>query len=152
VEAGEDCDDGNASGGDGCSGACQWEITCTAAETIACGASDWGDALGVSNSASNYSAQCGGAGYSYDDRIYSFVPASSGLVTVSLWISDWDDDFDLFILEGACNPALCIDYGDNIGDDSVTFNATAGVTYYAVVEFYDWWSIWGDYQLQVSCP
>lgn len=147
VESGEQCDDGNASSGDGCSSTCQWEQTCTADEALSCGGSDHESSDPSGNDVDNYS--CSSLGGS-DDHVYSFVPQTSGTAHVDLSIDDFDDDYDLFILEGACNPTLCHAHSATSGDDSVSFSVTAGMTYYIVVEEY--MSPWYGYRVSLSCP
>jgi cysteine-rich repeat protein len=145
VEAGEECDDGNTTGGDGCSATCTWENLCTADETIGCNSSDYMSSVS-GNDSDNYSCSTLGGNA---DRIYALtIPAGTTSVTASLTCDDWDDDYDLFILEGACNGSLCIDYGTSSSCDSVSFNVTAGLTYYIVVEDY---STWMGVTLNVSC-
>lgn len=145
VDAGEECDDGNTSGGDGCSATCTWEHTCSADATTSCGANESMSSVS-GNDADNYSCSSLGGNA---DRIYALtVPAGITSVSASLSCDDWDDDYDLFILEGACNGAMCIDYGTSASCDSLTFNVTAGLTYYIVVEDY---SSWMGVDLSISC-
>jgi cysteine-rich repeat protein len=145
VEAGEQCDDGNTSSGDGCSATCQWESTCTADETITCGANDYMSSVS-GNDADNFSCSSYGDGV---DRVYALtVPAGITSVTADLSCDDSSDDYDLFILEGSCHGGLCIDYGTGGYCDSVTFSVTPGMTYYIVVDEY---SAWMGVRLYVSC-
>ena len=156
VEGGEECDDANQVSGDGCSATCAWESTCTANGTISCGGSVSGDLDSANSSISNYS--CGGNALSDEDDIYSFVAPNTGTATVTLDVDSSGllipEDFDLVILEGACNPKLCKAMAATSGDDSVSFPVTAGVTYYIVVELYAWGGLLatGEYDVDLTCP
>ncbi len=147
VESGEECDDSNTSPGDGCDETCQWEQACTADDSLACGGSDYQFSWPSGNDVDDYSctSSFGGGG----DRVYSFTPSSSGSATVDIDCDDSSSDADLYILEGACNPELCLDYSVNIGCDNMTFPVTAGTTYYIVVEDYN---IYSGYTVYLTCP
>jgi cysteine-rich repeat protein len=146
-ETGEQCDDSNTNSNDGCSSTCQWEQTCTADETIACGGVSHRETVS-GNNVSGYTCTSYG---SSSEHVYAFTPSASGSVTVSLTCDDngWDsDDWDLGILTGACNPKLCTRYASSSGCDSTTINVVAGTTYYLVVEQY---SASDGYTLRVQC-
>ena len=148
VEAGEECDDGNTGNGDGCDATCQWEHTCTADQTIACGGSDHREPSQISgNDASSYS--CASFG-SDEEHIYAItIPA--GITNVSANVSCDDpswDDYDIFIMQGGCNPDLCVDYGTSASCDSASFSVTAGMTYYIAMETY---TSTDGYTLSITC-
>ena len=148
VEAGEECDDSNTSSGDGCSSSCLWEHTCTADNTIVCGQT-YNNVNGVSGSdVSGYSCNGWNTG---SERVYAFTALTSGTVTADISDCDFDADYDLYIMEGACNPNLCIDHGTSGGCDSITFSVTAGVTYYMAVEEY-WIDFDDNFDFDLSCP
>ncbi len=149
VEVGEQCDDGNTTGGDGCSASCLWEQTCTADDTsLTCPSSSVNNVSGVSgNDVSNNSCNGWSTG---NDRVFSFV-ATGTSATASVDCDDWDMDYDVYILEGACNPSLCIDYGTSSGCDNVSFPTVPGLTYYIVVEYYMNGGWDDDFDIDLSC-
>jgi cysteine-rich repeat protein len=145
VETGEQCDDDNATSGDGCSETCQWENTCTADATIACGGSD---SQGGTSSNDVDSYTCSTLGDS-SERVYALtIPAGITSVTASLTCDSSSDDYDLYVME-ACNPSTCAESGTESSCDTVTFSVTPGQTYYLSVEEYD--AFWGGYTLDVTC-
>ena len=116
---------------------------CEPAEFIDCGFSVSGNnsALGSSDRIDSYS--CVIWRESGPEYAYGFQPLVSGEVTVSL--SGLSGDLDLFVLEGDCDAARCITYGN----DEVVFQAVAGETYYLVVD--GWHGAVSDYTISVSC-
>jgi hypothetical protein len=68
------------------------------------------------------------------ETIYEFTPQAPGLVTVSL--NGATADLDLYVLEGACSPDVCLASGNDTSttDETVTFDAAVGILYYIVVE------------------
>ena len=86
---------------------------------------------------------------SADEFIYEFTTSSIVTVTTTLTPIN-DDDLNLWLLEGVCDPASCVDYSHNSsGPEVLTFTAYPGVSYFIVV---DGWSFHtGPYNLQVSC-
>lgn len=121
-------------------------------EDIVCGQTISRSSLsGQDNSVSGFS--CGCSSGSGNDRIYRFVPTTSGSVTVRLEIEDGFDcfyDYDLYVLENSCAATACADCSSSrFCSDTVTFSAQAGVPYLIVVESY---SGTGDrYSLRVTC-
>ena len=95
----------------------------------------------------NYSCASYGSGY---DRVYTFTAPNSGQATADLDCIDWNDDYDVFILEGACHPNLCIAYGASSSCDTVNFQVTAGMSYWIVVEEY--MNPWDDFRVTLTCP
>ena len=90
------------------------------------------------------------------EKTYRLQPAGTGSITVTL--TDMTRDVDLLVLAkagpGACNPRNpgCLATSANFGtaDESVTFAAQAGETYYLVVDSYGYRN--ASFTLAVSCP
>jgi hypothetical protein len=88
------------------------------------------------------------------EKFYRLDAAATGQVNVSL--SGMSADLDLVVLaqdaNGACEPKNpgCITASSTRGNESVSFSATAGKSYYLVVDGFGNSS--GGYTLQVSCP
>ncbi len=92
-----------------------------------------------------------------DEQIHTFTPAGDALVTIGLSFGG-GLDLALLVLEddgGGCHPANVIaasDLDNSVGpsDETVTFQAVAGTTYYLVV---DGWQIGdqGPYELDITC-
>jgi len=158
VEVGEDCDDGNTTSGDGCDASCHWEQTCGADSVISCNTSISGGAFWLLrfDDDINYMTSCSTNAATGPEDIFSFVSTGTGLASVNLDVAQdgWiPDDLDVYILEGGCNQHLCVDFGDDTGDDNVNFQVTAGQTYYIVVEFdFLGFPPDGDYSLTLNCP
>jgi hypothetical protein len=68
------------------------------------------------------------------EKVYEFTPQASGSVTANL--TGATADLDLYVLDEACSPDLCIASSNDSGTtgEVVTFDAVAGTTYYIVVE------------------
>ncbi|MDY0002432.1 MAG: DUF4215 domain-containing protein, partial [Polyangia bacterium] len=156
LDSGEACDDGNTVGGDGCSGSCQYETTCSTSNSIACGATVTYDMmLFESDKVQGYS--CGSELGDTADRIYSFVAPATGVATLFLDVEAdgfLGDELDLYVLGGSCHPGLCVGASETAGDDSLAINVTAGKTYYAVVEFFSMGfpGAGGAFSLTLTCP
>ncbi|MFC2172441.1 hypothetical protein ACFLU6_07390 [Acidobacteriota bacterium] len=82
------------------------------------------------------------------DIIYSFTAQDDGEHTVKL--TNNDSDIDAFVLSALdnCSGRNCIAF-ENV-EDVVDFDATAGTTYYIIVDGYDGMS--GPYTVRVECP
>ena len=82
---------------------------------------------------------------------YRFTAPLDGDVTVSL--TGVTADLDLMVLSvpegGECLAENCIASGDLDGDDTATFTASAGTTYYIVVDGYN--GNQGSYTLRLDC-
>jgi hypothetical protein len=86
------------------------------------------------------------------ELLYAFSPAVTGMVSVTL--SDTppdeaeppDDDVDLFVLDGECEAAACMAYGDV----TASFSAVAGRTYYLSVDGF--MGADSDFLLTLTCP
>jgi hypothetical protein len=76
-------------------------------------------------------------------HVYSFTATATGLVRFFVVHEDepWPpDEFNLYVLSGACNPAGCI--GSSVAEDpSTTLSVVAGMPYFIVV---------GDFNDQAS--
>lgn len=127
---------------------------CTAQATLACGDTASDSLLTATNSVSGHA--CTAIDTTLEDRIYSFVAPTTGSVTLTLDVTIDDafgDDMDLYVLDGTCNPTACLAHSALTGDDSVTFTATAGRTYFVVVELYAGGVFtFLEYTLTASCP
>ena len=68
------------------------------------------------------------------ERIYSFVPQTTGKVVFKL--DNMTTDQDLYVLENSCDPSSCIASSTraSVDTDEVEFDAEAGRSYYIVVE------------------
>jgi cysteine-rich repeat protein len=132
VETGEDCDDGNTQSGDGCSATCQWEQpVCEPAWELTCGGSDsWSTtATGATDQVDAYS--CTAYSMTGPEYAYTFVPELSGTVRATL--SGAPAALDLLLVDGSaayCDPSSCLGWGNS----TLTFQATAGHTYYLLVD------------------
>jgi cysteine-rich repeat protein len=81
VEAGESCDDGNATAGDGCSDTCQVELDFYCANaTVAVLGANMGD---TSNGTSVFLSACN-IGSDTKEVIYTYTPAASGMLMLTL--------------------------------------------------------------------
>ena len=77
---------------------------------------------------------------------YSYTAAADGVVTVE--ISDMTADLDVFVIPdvaGECDPSSCLVFGGT----EATFAATAGETYYIVVDGYR--GVEDDYIIELTC-
>ena len=59
-------------------------------------------------------------------------------------------DLDLFILENDCDPDACIESSTGVSDESATFTAVSGTTYFFVVDGFN--AAVSDYTITVDCP
>jgi len=119
---------------------------CTAGWTLTCGGSDtWNN--GYSGATDNIDYYpCVGWNETGPEYAYSFTPGSSTQVTVTL--SNMTADLDVFVLDGSsgrCSSSACIAYGNT----TTSFEASAGRTYYIVVDGY--YGSVGSYTVNVSC-
>ncbi len=149
TDAGEDCDDANVKGGDGCSSTCKWETSCddkNGRPTIACGETK---SDSIEGNYGDIDDVCGQS-FAYQDQIFVFEAKNSERVTVTYTAMPDQKDMGLFVLAGACHGSLCIADAGTEGDrHDVSFDAVAGTTYYLVLEAP---SFQPDYTLKVSCP
>ena len=120
--------------------------------TLTCGSGDtwWNYGSGSTDLIDAYA--CTPYDQSGPEYAYTFVAPIDGDVKVAL--TGVSADLDLMILEAGaenqCLPANCVAAGDLEGDDSVTFTAKAGTTYYVVVDGYN--GNEGSYSITLACP
>jgi hypothetical protein len=119
---------------------------CTPARVIACGSSDSYNNSGAGSTDAIDYYSCSLWYESGPEVAYTFTPNVSGQVTVSL--NGLTADLDLFVLSnpGSCNANNCLTYGDT----SASFTATAGQSYFLVVDGYE--GAVSNYTLNVTCP
>lgn len=103
---------------------------CEPVDGLVCGFPAFGrnDDGGSTDNIDSY--PCAPGDFSGSEYTYEFQAAGDGMVTLSIGTTP---DVDLFLLDasgGACEPAACIAYGE----DEISFMATAGESYYVVVE------------------
>lgn len=127
---------------------------CAPRWSLNCNESDhWrNDDLDATDEIVEYSCPSSLSDYTASEYTYTFVSPGDGDVTVTL--SGLADDLDLFILEdfdGECDPINCLDFSDNAGtgDEAVTFSATAGTTYYFVIDGFG--EDRSDFDIDVEC-
>ncbi len=151
LEPGEQCDDGNGSSNDGCSGSCTLEDgTCSGDKTLSCGDTDNWSTTGLANKVSKYG--CSSLTESGPEYTYQFVADRTGSVTVDVSPVDPNDDMDVFVLlkqGNACTPGNCIARGITGGGEHFTFQALAGQTYFIVVDGFA--NSEGDFSISVTC-
>ena len=83
--------------------------------------------------------------YTNKEYAYQFTATSSGTVTVQLTNVSADLDVGVLDAAGGCKGSSCIVWGDN----SVTFSAVAGKSYYLVVDGYN--GVQGSFNIHVNC-
>ena len=136
-----DCEDPDCGADPVCTSAC------IASASAYCGYSQiWETGgFGATNSVSEYS--CGfKQSFTGPEMVYAFKAGKSGLVTVAL--PESFGGASLFVLQEqglGCNGTACVESGAG----SVSFGATAGVTYYFVVDGAN--GAQGSYHITVGC-
>ena len=135
-----DCDDPDCAAAVVCAGECSaaFELTCGATDSHA------NDGAGSTDNIDEYS--CTSWGEDGPEYTYLFQPTADATVDVGL--SGMNDDLDVFVLSdagGLCDSDSCVEYGDN----SLSFSATAGSTYYVVVDGYN--GSTSSYDLSLTC-
>lgn len=125
---------------------------CQSLVTLACGTSVSGSTASGSPRLQRYA--CAARLETGRERAYRFVAPATGPVSFKLTAAP---EFDVLVLSslasGACDVSggcLAATPAGASGDRTVTFQATAGATYWVMVDAAD--AAWGDYQLEVSCP
>lgn len=122
------------------------DCTCAPDFTLSCGDSDaWmTTSAQATDAVDTYS--CVFWDESGPEYTYTFIPTANTQATVTL-SGLGGNDLDVFVLSGggACSGTACIGYGDN----NASFAATAGTTYYIVVDGYSGDS--GDYDIELIC-
>ena len=164
ADSSQPCDDGNqCTSGDVCrNGACIGGNTasgCAACEAIAVLPATGGTFSGATSGTGTLTGSCGTSGPS-PERVYAWTPSSSGTATVQTCGTGTLYDSVVYVRGGACTGAqlACNDdtAGCNTGEPNdhhgsrVTFTATAGVTYYLIVDGYN--GAHGTYALTVTPP
>jgi hypothetical protein len=126
---------------------------CVADAVVTCG----GSYLGTMGSLSRIQGYtCTPFLYEFGDVIAEFYSAVNQSVTMEIWMECFIilcDDFDLVVLDGACDPNMCLTYSAQGGTyDSVTFQAQAGHTYYLITEnYYSSVVFLGQFDMTLTC-
>ena len=140
-----DCSDSDCAADPACTGG--GGPSCVDDFALSCGSSDsWATtSSGATNAVTDYS--CVSFTETGPEYTYSFTPTQATTATVSLGALG-GNDLDLFVLDGAsgtCAGSNCVDWGDN----STSFAANAGQTYFIVVDGFLGDS--GSYDIDVAC-
>ena len=140
-----DCADSDCASDPACTGG--GGPTCTPDFNLSCGSTDSWDTTssGATNVVTDYS--CVSFSETGPEYTYTFTPTAATTATVSL-SNLGSNDLDVFVLDGAggtCAGSNCVDWGDT----STSFSATAGQTYYIVVDGF--LGDAGSYDIAVSC-
>jgi hypothetical protein len=149
-----DCDGYYDCGDTDCIGnaACSSGGLCAGATPIACGAVVSGTTIGGPSNLNRYA--CNSWLELGREKTYQIQRPSNGTVNVSL--TGMTKDLDLIVLRegaaGACEPRNpgCVGASSTTGNESVTFTAVGGQTYYLVVDGYG--ANPGNFTLSVTCP
>ncbi len=142
-----DCEDADCAGDPACP-------LCTGVTSIACGDTLSGDTTGGPEVLSSEYG-CGQYDETGPEAYFSFAPAAGGSVTVDLvGTGSGDPDLELMLVGdtgGDCDPAgQCLDASQQSGGtEQLSFSATAGTTYYLIVEGYS--GAAGPFDLTVTC-
>ena len=102
-----------------------------AGNALSCGTSELGTTVGAANRAEVYG--CRRLAWDGPEQVYAFIGQQQ---TVTVRLTEQQDDLDLVLLARRCVADVCVDasYLPRRQDESLTFVAEAGVTYYLVVE------------------
>ena len=148
----EECDDGNAEGGDGCSAGCVIEdLACPVTSDVSTslgGAAVTGTTAGGQDL---HAPSClGGTGS--PDVAYEFTVAGGASVIVSTVSAATAFDTVLYVREECLDPSSEIACNDDFGGSAsqVSFDALDGVTYYIIVDGYA--GADGAFELTLSSP
>lgn len=133
---------------------CELEDRCSPAEALTCGETvSWNNGnAGSTDMIVEYgcSDSCGSWVESGPEYAYSFVAPVDGDYSATLSGIESGEDLDIYVLDGGsgdvCSPDDCI----ACGTVSASWTATAGTTYYVVVDGYR--ESVSDYELTISCP
>jgi len=130
----------------GTSGTC----TCPVDGVVGCDNTINGTTVGGVNT--NQSWACANWETTGPEAVYTFVPSEDGAVTVTL--TNLNADLDLFVtteLDGGCEPSNCAAGGSqDLADETITFDAFAGVTYTVVADGWD--GAASSFTLTTDCP
>jgi len=142
-----DCDDTDCAGHPSCP-------VCTPTTAIHCGDNLAGNTTGGINNFEGWNGWCT-SGYTATgpEDYYVFTPTTSGSVEIVLNIGG-SEDLELLLVGtsgGDCDPAgACLDGSQTVGNpETITFNATAGTTYYIIID--GWNGAAGSYTLALTC-
>lgn len=141
-----DCFDPDCAGDPACP-----QTTCQAQGLLPCNTTVNGTSAGAPNEVNEYS--CSNWPNTGPEAVYTLTPPASGTVTVNL--TGLSEDVDLFVTQAngtACDPDNCIDASGeyDLADEQAQFTASAGTTYYVVVD--GWQGASSAFQLSATCP
>ncbi len=129
---------------------CDGELDCSGGQPIECG-----DVIFSSNSVANggqnneidYCHQ-NTFGWTGRERIYSFHSEINQTITITL--SDLDDNLDLFLLD-QCDGGACVAESEHSGtsDESISVEVVKGQWYYIVID--GWGGAYSTYRLELNC-
>lgn len=150
-----DCDDGVDDDSDGdidCndSDCANYPVcSCVVDGVVGCDNTITGDNFGGGETVQQFG--CANFPTSGPEAVYTFVPNEDGPVTITL--SNMTADLDLFVTtesSGSCEPNQCLELAATAGNETLTFDATAGETYAVVADGYQ--GAESAFTLSVDCP
>jgi hypothetical protein len=113
---------------------------------VSCGSSPTGSFIG------NYGdvEELCGQSFQFQDQLFEFSPTADATVDLQYTMTPDQGNGMIFVMQGVCDSAACI--GSSIDDNAdwhdYTFSATAGTTYYILLEAP---SAQPNFQLTVTC-
>ncbi|MBN2493806.1 MAG: hypothetical protein JXR96_04375 [Deltaproteobacteria bacterium] len=138
-----DCDDGDCAGDPACPGSGR----CSARFSVHCNDARFSTTTNDNQQPSDvidvYS--CVGWDESGPEVAWAFTAPRDGQVSVGIEYEAAERDLDLFVLEDQCAGDRCLHFAD----ESLTFAAVSGTTYYFVIDGRD--GDFGDYTLRIYC-
>ncbi len=155
VDCGVLGDDDDSAAGDDDDSSGFGDVVCVANDLVSCtlSSSVLGDTLGpiASDQVDTY-----GCDPMLDETgpevVYSYTAVEDTEVTLTL--TDLNDDLDLFLLlessTGDCDPDNCIAHSATHGDETISFTAIAGLTYFVAVDGH--LGATSSFRLEVDCP
>ena len=129
---------------------CDGDAPCTAVGDLVCGQTISANNGGAGSTSTAISYSCTEFFYSGPETAWSWTAATTESVTVS--VTGLSADLDLFVTAGAaCAPGACLGGSttSQTGDESVTFDATAGQDYTVIVD--GWEGATSDLSLSIAC-
>lgn len=151
VEAGEQCDDGNVTNGDGCDENCQIETVdgCDSPTRIpAAGGTFNGTTSGFGVQAGT--CPSGGTGLA-PDAVFEWTPSASGTASIDTFGSDYDTVLYIRAADCAAGTELaCNDDAAGSRQSAISPTVSAGTTYFIFVDGYGGAS--GNFTLTVTLP
>ncbi len=138
-----DCADSDCAG--------QASCTCVASGALPCGGSVSGSSTNAPSNVDSYS--CTNWNNTGPEVVYTVTSPLSGTVTVDM--TGLTADLDLFVTTGSgnsCQSTACVDGSGTEGtaSEQVSWNATAGTTYFVVADGYQ--NASGSFTLSATCP